>query len=167
MLGWRGFSAEVKPDGREPTAYDYHRVSAAAPWKLMPGRYTREGDVLPLLSAIDDRFVILAPGDEIALSFDAAAVAAPLSEWTTTFLLFVDGFSKEMNLHSGSPDQVEPLPFHAMTGYPYPPSERYPETVEHRQYRATYNTRVLGRQLPPLDYSAPARGVPYTAGRQR
>ena len=157
-LNWRGFSAEVKPDGREPTAYDYHRVSAFAPWKLMPGRYTREGDVLPLLSAVDDRFVIAAPGDEIALSFDAAAVPAPPSGWTTTFLLFVDGYSKEMNLHSGSPDQVEPLPFHAMTSYPYPASERYPNTLEHREYRATYNTRMLGRQLPSIEVAAPRRG---------
>ncbi len=26
-LRWRGFSAEVKPDGREPLTYDYARVS--------------------------------------------------------------------------------------------------------------------------------------------
>lgn len=154
LLEWRGFSAEVSPDGKEPFGYDYSHVSAFAPWKLMPGRYTREGDVHPLLSAVDDRFVIAAPGDEIALSFDAAAVPRPPNGWTTTFLLFVDGFSKEMNLHSGSPDQVEPLPFHAMSGYPYSSSERYPDTPEHQQYRTTYNTRVIGRALPPLETAA-------------
>ena len=95
----------MRPEGREPTTYDYHRISAFAPWKLMPGRYTREGNVLPLLSAIDDRFVIAAPGDEIALSFDADAIPPAPSGWTTTFLLFADGFSKEMNLNSGSPDR--------------------------------------------------------------
>ena len=36
---------DVTPDGREPFGYDYERVDATAPWKLMPGRYTREGDV--------------------------------------------------------------------------------------------------------------------------
>jgi hypothetical protein len=147
-LKWRGFSAEVSSDGREPFGYDYSRVSQEAPWKLMPGRYTREGDVRALLSAIDDRFVIGAPGDEIALSFDAAAVPQPPPGWTTTFFLFVDGFSKEMNQRSGSPDRVEPLPFHAMSGYPYAPPEHYPDTPEHQRYRDTYNTRIIGRSLP-------------------
>ena len=98
--------------------------------------------------------MIAAPGDEVALSFDAASVPRPPAGWTTTFLLFADGFSKEMNVHSASPDHVEPLPFHAMSGYPYPASERYPDTPEHQQYRATYNTRVIGRTgsvLPPLE----------------
>ena len=149
-LRWRGFSAEVSSDGLEPFGYDYARVSHSAPWKAMPGRYTREGDVRPLLSAIDDRFVVAAPGDEIALSFDAAAVPQAPAGWTTTFFLFVDGFSKEMNLHSGSPDRVEPLPFHAMSAYPYTLPEHYPDTPEHRQYRDTYNTRVVGRALPGL-----------------
>src|SRR6185295_2413052 len=49
-LRWRGFSAEATPDGAEPFRYDYERVSPAAPWKTMPGRYTRFGDVAPLLS---------------------------------------------------------------------------------------------------------------------
>ena len=157
QLRWRGFSAEISPDGKEPFGYDYMRVSEFAPWKLMPGRYTREGDVRPLLSAVDDLFVIAAPGDEIALSFDAAAVPRPPAGWATTFLLFVDGFSKEMNIHSGSPDQVEPLPFHAMSGYPYPSSEHYPDSPAHQQYRATYNTRVIGRPLPPLETAVTPR----------
>jgi hypothetical protein len=150
-LKWRGFSAETSADGREPFGYDYTRVTANSPWKLMPGRYTREGDVRPLLTAIDDHFVVGAPGDEIALSFDAAAVPQPPAGWTTTFFLFVDGFSKEMNLHSGSPDHVEPLPFHAMSGYPYRPPEHFPDSPEHRRYRDTYNTRVIGRSLPALE----------------
>jgi tetratricopeptide (TPR) repeat protein len=150
-LKWRGFSAETSPDGREPFGYDYTRVSQAAPWKLMPGRYTREGDVRGLLAAVDDQFVVGAPGDEIALAFDAAEVPPPPEGWTTTFFLFVDGFSKEMNLHSGSPDHVEPLPFHAMSGYPYQLPEHYPDSPEHRRYRETYNTRVIGRTLPALE----------------
>ena len=40
-LRWRGFSAERTPDGREPFAYDYERVSPQSPWKVLPGRYTR------------------------------------------------------------------------------------------------------------------------------
>jgi hypothetical protein len=151
VLRWRGFSAEIRPDGREPASYDYDRVAPHAPWKLMPGRYTREGDVRPLVAATDDQFVVAAPGDEIALSFDAGKLSPLPDNWTRTFLLFADGFSKEMNLHSASPDVLEPLPFHAMGAYPYGPSEKYPDTPAHQRYRAEYNTRIIGRTIPPLE----------------
>ena len=85
----------------------------------MPGRYTREGDVRALLRAVDDMFVDLAPGrrDRAVVRRGApAASAAP--GWTRTFLLYADGFSKEMNLDSASPDTRRPLPFHGMTRYP-------------------------------------------------
>jgi tetratricopeptide (TPR) repeat protein len=150
-LRWRGFSAEIRPDGREPAAYDYDRVDATAPWKLMPGRYTREGDVTQLIAATDDRFVVAGTGDEVAVSFDAGVLPPLRGGWARTFLLHADGFSKEMNLHSASPDVLEPLPFHAMRAYPYVPPERYPDTPEHRRYRDEYNTRVIGRALPPLE----------------
>jgi hypothetical protein len=117
----------------------------------MPGRYTREGDVKPLLADVDDRFVVTASGDEIAVSFPADRLPALPEGWTRTFLLYADGFSKEMNLHSASPDLLEPLPFHGMSAYPYGPAEKYPDTPEHQRYRATYNTRVIGRPLPPLE----------------
>ena len=147
-LRWRGFSAEVNRGEYAPPGYDYSQVSATSPWKLLPGRYTREGDVTSLLSDTDDRFVISAPGDEIALSFDATALPPLPDGWTRTFLLYADGFSKEMNLHSSSPDTLEPLPFHGMTTYPYAPPEGYPTTAVHEQYRAEYNTRVVGRRVP-------------------
>ena len=151
MLSSRGFSAVVKPDGKEPESYDYGRVTAASPWKAMPGRYTREGDVRELLVRSDDMFAIAKPGDEIALSFDASA-AGPLPDgWTRTFLLMADGFSKEMDINSASPDVVEPLPFHAMTQYPYAGQEHSPDTAAHRAYRDTYNTRVVTKSLPSLD----------------
>ena len=111
----------------------------------MTGRYTREGDVRPLLSAVDDRFVVSRPGDEIALSFDAAALPPLAAGMNRTFLLYVDGFSKEMDINSASPDTVEPLPFHGMRTYPYGPDERRPHTLEYEQYLMEYNTRVVGR----------------------
>ena len=90
-------------------------------------------------------FVVSRPGDEIALAFDAKALP-PLPEgWTRTFLLYADGFSKEMNLHSSSPDELLPLPFHGMTRYPYTAPEAYPSTPAHREYVERYNTRVVPR----------------------
>jgi hypothetical protein len=150
-LHWRGFSAEVTPDGREPYLYDYSRVTPASTWKVMPGRYTREGDVRSLLRASDDMFVVAKPGDEIALSFKAAALPALPDGWTRTFLLYADGFSKEMDINSASPHETDPLPFHAMTRYPYSGSEHYPRSTEHMDYLSRYNTRVVHSDLPPLD----------------
>jgi hypothetical protein len=150
-LRWRGFSAEVTPDGREPFGYDYGRVAADSPWKLLPGRYTREGDVRPLLLQTDDMFVVSRPGDEIALTFDAGSLPPLPDGWTRTFLLYADGFSKEMNLNSASPDELLPLPFHGMTRYPYAAPEKYPSTPAHREYLERYNTRVVPRSVPSID----------------
>jgi hypothetical protein len=152
-LGWRGFSAESSPDGREPYGYDYDRVSLLSPWKLLPGRYTREGEVGALLLRTDDMFVVSRPGDAIALAFAATALPALPDGWTRTFLLYADGFSKEMNLHSSSPDDLLPLPFHGMTQYPYAAPEAYPSTPAHREYVEKYNTRVVPRTIPSLDLS--------------
>ena len=150
-LHWRGYSAQTSPDGREPYGYDYAKVSQLTTWKLMPGRYTREGDVRELLLNTDDMFVISRPGDEIALSFDARGLSPIPNGWKRTFLLYVDGFSKEMDINSGSPDQVAPLPFHAMTGYPYAAPEAYPMTPTHRAYIERYNTRVVTESLLPIE----------------
>jgi tetratricopeptide (TPR) repeat protein len=146
----RGFSAEVRPDGKEPPGYDYARVTGDAGWKVMPGRYTREGDVRELLLASDDMFAIARPGDEIAIAFDAEA-AGPVPEgWTRTFLLMADGFSKEMDINSASPDTVGPLPFHAMGRYPDRLTKGPLHRSDYQRYVDLYNTRLVPRLLPPL-----------------
>jgi hypothetical protein len=153
-LNWRGFSAEVTPDNREPLGYDYARVSFTSPWKVMTGRYTREGDVRALLLNTDDMFAICRPGDEISVSFDASALPLLPKGWTRTFLLYSDGFSKEMDINSASPDQLEPLPFHAMTRYPYSWPEHYPLNEARRRYIEKYNTRVVTSPLPKIPVSS-------------
>jgi Flp pilus assembly protein TadD len=150
-LHWRGFSKETSPDGREPFSYDYDRVSVSSPWKVMSGRYTREGDVRELLARSDDMFVISKPGDEISLSFEARKLKPVRNGWRRTFLLYADGFSKEMDINSASPDQVAPLPFHAMKSYPYSDKEFYPDTRAHRTYIQRYNTRFVRSPLPAID----------------
>ena len=149
-LRWRGFSAEVTPDGREPFGYDYRRVSFTSPWKVMTGRYTREGDVRELLLKSDDMFVVSRPGDEISLSFNASALPPLPAGWTRTFLLYADGYSKEMDINSASPDRLTPLPFHGMTRYPYSWPEHYPLTDERRRYIEKYNTRIVTSPVPSI-----------------
>jgi hypothetical protein len=156
-LHWRGFSRETTPDGREPIGYDYDRVSTITPWKMFIGMYTREGDVRQLVRKVDDMFVISRPGDEIALSFDANTLPPLPPGWARSFLLYSHGYSKEMNPRSASPDTVSPLPFRAMTKYPYGPDEHYPDTSAHRDYLERYNTRSVTRSLPSVAAINPSR----------
>ena len=96
-------------------------------------------------------FVVSRPGDELNLSFPANKLPPLRSGWTRTFLLYADGFSKEMDINSASPDQVGPLPFHGMSKYPYAWPERYPLTKERRRYLEKYNTRVVTSPLPLIE----------------
>ena len=158
MLRGRGFSAERRAEPPQPLTYDYGRVTTTSPWKALIGAYTREGDVRPLVERSDDRFVISAPGDEIALSFDAMRLSRLPAGWTRTFLLYADGFSKEMDLHSASPDTVAPLPFHGMAEYPYSAAERRPASPAFQRYVEEFNIRRILRALPPLDRATHFRG---------
>jgi tetratricopeptide (TPR) repeat protein len=157
VLGWRGFSAETSPDGREPFAYDYRRVSNISPWKTFPGSYTREGDVRPLLAAVDDMFVVARPGDEVAVSFDARALPGLTPGLARTYLLHAHGYSKEMDINSSSPDTVGPLPFGRMTAYPYGAGESYPGTTAHRHYQNSHNTRRVRTSVPSIDAASAIR----------
>jgi Tfp pilus assembly protein PilF len=159
-LAERGFSAETSPDGREPWTYDYARVSLLSPWKTMPGRYTRLGDVRPLLAQVDDSFVVSKPGDEVALSFDARALPAPGRGRARTFLLHADGFSKEMDINSASPDVVLPLPYHGMREYPYAEADTPARVRAAAQQAEEWNTRLVARPLVPLELFAAAAGAP-------
>jgi Tfp pilus assembly protein PilF len=151
VLRWRGFSEEQSPDGREPFGANYDRVTTRSPWKEFPGAYTREGDVRALLAKSDDMFVVAKSGDEIALSFPVSAAPPVRAGWKRTFLLYADGFSKEMNIWSATPDELGPLPFHAMSRYPYGPGEHYPRDAAHRDYLVHYLTRFVSRVVPSID----------------
>lgn len=124
-----GFGKETKFNGM--IVPDYKKVSFESPWKDFAGRFTRFGDVKPLLSEIDDTFVVAKAGDEFVLSFKE--LPAPPKRKTYTFLLFADGYSKEADINSGSPDAVHPFPFKKMTKYPYGADEKYPMTDEKRR----------------------------------
>jgi len=150
-LHWRGFSEEMTVDGREPFGYDYRNVTFTSPWKVMTGQYTREGDVRELLLRSDDMFVIGRPGDEISLSFDGGLLPPLDGGWQRTFLLYADGFSKEMDINSASPDQLAPMPFHGMSRYPYSWPEHYPLTGARRRYIETYNTRTVTSPVQMID----------------
>ena len=155
-LRFRGFPREYSPDGRRPLIYDYGWIHPTAPWKSHIGNYTRFGPVTELLHSRDDRYVIMRNGDEIHLDYDAAGLPPLPPGWQRTFLLYADGFGKDMDPHSAAPELVTPLPFHGMTRYPYGKAEHYPDTPSHRRYLRQYNTRRVSSpysNIRPYQYS--------------
>ena len=74
-LHYRGFSTPASdPEHHRPDSFDYENVLAIAPWNPMMGMYTRYGPVEKLLARADDQLVVMAPGDEITVSFDAGTL---------------------------------------------------------------------------------------------
>jgi hypothetical protein len=140
-----GYPAPFNLDGRMPSLYTYDRILDSELWGAHEGSYTRYGDVKPLLTAVDDRYVITHHGDEVRLRFDEATLEDLRPGFERTFLVVADGFGKDMDLSSAFPETIEPLPFHGMKSYPYPPEEAYADDPATRRYREEYNTRRVGR----------------------
>jgi len=140
-LRWVGYPRETKPDGRDPPVYDYGTLDPSAPWKTMGGDYTRFGDVLPLLTKSDDMPAIFGKGEEIALTFDPSTLPALPAGWMRDYVLRFDGWCKGQELYTAFGWTVEPLPFHAMSNYPFRADERYPDDDAHKKYRREWNTR--------------------------
>ncbi len=148
-LHYRGFSTQYRKGGRYgPQWPDYAKVARESPWEPIVGDYTRYGDVLPLLTASDDRYAIIAPGDETTLQFDAGTLAPPPPGWTRDFVLYTDAWLKDSDRNTAAGRTVGPLPFHAMSRYPYGSNEAYPTDAVHQRYIETYNTRRVGRYRP-------------------
>jgi tetratricopeptide (TPR) repeat protein len=154
-LAFRGFSKpHIHPSRRQPEWFDYTQVSATSLWNPTPGLYTRYGDVRELVRAGDDRLAIMGSGDELRLRFEAAGLPAPAPGFGRDFLLLVEGWAKDGDANTAFPETVEPLPFRAMTSYPYPAGENFPDGPAFRAWRREYNTRPALRLIRPL---APAR----------
>jgi hypothetical protein len=104
------------------------------------GNFTRYGDVTALLLEADDMYVITRQGDEISLLFPADM--NPVSEnMERDYFLFASVWFKVDGLPYVQ-FTVDPLPFHAMSCFPYPPTESYPYE-SHLSYLSEYNTRII------------------------
>jgi len=102
------------------------------------GNFTKYGDVRSLITSTDDMYAIMRHGDEISLTFPAPSAPVP-DGMKRMFVLKADVYYKVFRVENN----VEPLPFHGMSIYPYDPAvEHYPDDAEHNQYRLEYNTRV-------------------------
>jgi hypothetical protein len=139
----RGFPREHSPDGKEPRLYDYGILDNSLPFRVMSGDYTRLGRVTDLVTDADDRAVILGKGEEVTLEFPVKGLPAQPKGTVRSFVLNLSGWCKDMDPHTAHGETVEPLPFRAMSAYPYAEGESYPDDDAHKGYRATWNTRRL------------------------
>jgi len=164
-LHFRGFSrATIHPQRKQPEQFDYQNVSGTSMWNPTSGNYTRYGPVENLLQEQDDRMVLMGSGDEVRLRFSARELPPLPAGWKRDFLLLVDGWAKDADANTAFSQTVLPLPFHAMSSYPYPAAERYPQDQVHQNYLREYNTRPALRLIRPLNCSVglPACGVSGT-----
>jgi len=121
--------------------YTYDDVSLTGPYARHIGSYTRYGDVLPLLKAADDKFVIFGSGEEVMMDFDASSLPPVPSGWKRDYLFYANGFVKDMDFYAADAFTVAPLPFHSMGTYPTPPQSEYPSNKASLDYLLNYNTR--------------------------
>jgi tetratricopeptide (TPR) repeat protein len=156
-LDFYGHPRQIEGEPRGNVKYVYEEVSPTGPFARQAGDYTRYGDVLPLLTSFDDRYVVFGTGDEIALEFDPTKLPALPAGWTRDYFFLVNGYEKDMDFYAAEGFTVEPLPFRAMSGYPYAKNS-YPLDREHLEYLLEYNTRhVSGNEAPGYWYQYPGK----------
>jgi Tfp pilus assembly protein PilF len=140
----RGFSRTYRKGGRYgPYWFAYDDLTKESPWRPIAGAFTRFGDVLPLLRDPDDMYVVMAPGDETTIEFDASSANTLPRGWKRDFLLYTDGWIKDSDLNTAFGTTVGPLPYHGVKSYPYAAGDSYPTDAAHLSYLKEYDTRTV------------------------
>ena len=126
-LSYRGFSRRYRETKDGPEIFDHDDVDLSPHWADVSGRLTRFGDVSALLQKADDRWVAFEGGDAIRIEFDARPLP-PLPEGLVRdYILVSDGWDKDFDKNTVTGTTVAPYPFHAMSAYPYPETEAFPD----------------------------------------
>ena len=108
----------------------------------MDGRFTRLGDVRDLLTEDDDRLLVIGSGDDVALEF--AAPDDPPPGWRRDFLIRNVGWDKDADLQTVYGQTVEPLPYRAMSRYPFTAADTPPDSPSYQRYLREMQTRQFG-----------------------
>jgi tetratricopeptide (TPR) repeat protein len=135
------FKIEGTPPGN--VNYIYEQTSATGPYTRPAGTYTRYGDVLPLLTATDDKLVVFGSGDEVRLDFDPTNLPALPKGWVRDYFFAAYGYEKDMDFYAAEGNYVAPLPFLRMGEYPYGARKSFPLDDAHLNYLLEYNTRHM------------------------
>jgi len=141
----RGFSApldltcepgEQPADPSQPELFDWDVLADQPRWDQHPGLYTRFGDCRALVDEVDDMYAILGSGDALTVVFDGSLLPEVPEGQRRDWLVYLDGWAKDRDPNTIEALEVEPLPFHGMSAYPYPADEAFPATPEHNAWRA-------------------------------
>ncbi len=140
-LAFRGYPQQV--DGETPgdLTYHYDRISATGPFQWQRGSYTKYGEVTALLQQADNHYVIFGSGEEIDAEFSDGSLPALPAGWKRDYFFYANGFVKDMDFYEAMPFTVAQMPFHEMSGYPYPAKEHYPEDNRSSKYQLEWNDR--------------------------
>ena len=149
-LWQRGFSRSLHPlEGHLLEWFDWNQLDEPR-WNQHPGLYTKLGEVVTLMSKVDDQYAILGAGDALQVRFDGTDLPALPEGWRRDFLVYLDGWAKDRDPNSVEALYVKPLPFHGMSGYPYRADEAFPSDEAHRNWEREWNTRPARTWIEPL-----------------
>jgi hypothetical protein len=149
-LRYRGFSKTdyARHDVPETPQYD-HIANVGQRWRDLTGYYTRFGDVRELLSAVDDRYVIMNAGDELRLTFQSPPsrpAASTEGGFARDYVLAGDGWVKDGDYNTTASKTVGPLPMHGHPDYRAAASddiENDPVYLKHAADWQRYHTRFI------------------------
>jgi hypothetical protein len=146
-LHYRGFSRSYRKGSRYgPHWFDYSTVEKEPIWRDLTGNYTHYGDVLPLLSESDNKYIISNAGDEATIEFDAGKLPPLEKGRKRDFLIRSVGWVKDGDINTAHGTTVMPLPFHGMKSYPPSETDIYPDDPELQKYNREYNTRIVTKE---------------------
>ena len=142
-LRFHGYPLKIEGTPPGNVQYIYEKVSATGPYTRPAGTYTRYGDVLPLLTATDDKLAVFGSGDEVSLDFDPSKLPTLPQGWVRDYFFAANGYEKDMDFYAAEGNYVAPLPFLTMGDYPYAPKKSFPLDDVHVNYLLEYNTRHM------------------------
>lgn len=142
-LQFHGYPLKIEGKPAGNVQYIYEKTSATGPYTRPAGTYTAYGDVLPLLTATDDKLAVFGSGDEVRLDFDPAKLPALPQGWVRDYFFAANGYEKDMDFYAAEGNYVAPLPFLSMGEYPYAPKKSFPLDDPHVNYLLEYNTRHM------------------------
>jgi tetratricopeptide (TPR) repeat protein len=142
-LEFHGYPYKIEGFPPGNVRYIYEKTSATGPYTRPLGTYTRYGDVLPLLTSLDDKLAVFGSGDEIRLDFDPSMLPVLPNGWVRDYFFAANGYEKDMDFYAAEGNYVAPLPFLSMGEYPYPKKKSFPLDDTHVNYLLEYNTRHM------------------------
>jgi len=148
-LRFRGILEMSQKNASSPEVPHYDKViHGSQAWRDLTGYYTRFGDVRELLAKVDDRYVIMNAGDEIALRFPVPD--GPPKGWKRDFIWECDGWTRDGDLNTRHGNTVLPLPAHGVDTDARPPDRLENDPVYQRfprDWRIFHTRYVSGHEF--------------------